>query len=53
VTHELARPVAVALIRRGNEVLLFEVPDPIKGVTGWRSPNSALARRYIRTVCWS
>jgi ADP-ribose pyrophosphatase YjhB (NUDIX family) len=36
VSRELARPVAVALIRRGNEILVFAVPDEVKHVVGWR-----------------
>ena len=34
--------MAVALIRRGNDVLVFEVPDPIKGVVGWRPPGGTI-----------
>jgi ADP-ribose pyrophosphatase YjhB (NUDIX family) len=42
VTGRLARPVAVALIRRGDEILVFEVPDPVKGVIGWRPPGGTI-----------
>jgi len=42
VTRGLARPVAVALIRRGDEILVFEVPDPVKGVNGWRPPGGTI-----------
>ena len=40
--RDLARPVAVALIRRSDEILVFEVPDPVKGVTGWRLPGGTI-----------
>jgi ADP-ribose pyrophosphatase YjhB (NUDIX family) len=42
VTRELARPVAVALLRRGDEVLVFDVPDAVKGVVGWRLPGGTI-----------
>jgi hypothetical protein len=42
VTRGLARPVALALIRRSEEILVFEVPDPVKGVTGWRLPGGTI-----------
>ena len=42
MTRELARPVAVALIRRGNHVLVSEVPDMVKGVVGWRPPGGTI-----------
>jgi ADP-ribose pyrophosphatase YjhB (NUDIX family) len=42
VSHELARPVAVALIRRGDDVLVFDVPDAVKGVVGWRLPGGTI-----------
>jgi len=42
VTRGLARPVAVALIRRSDEILVFEVPDPVKHVTGWRLPGGTI-----------
>lgn len=38
----LARPVAVALIRRGDDVLVFDVPDAVKGVVGWRPPGGTI-----------
>ena len=38
----LARPVAVALIRRGDDVLVFDVPDAVKGVVGWRLPGGTI-----------
>jgi ADP-ribose pyrophosphatase YjhB (NUDIX family) len=34
--------VAIALIRRGDEVLVFEVPDAVKGVVGWRPPGGTI-----------
>jgi ADP-ribose pyrophosphatase YjhB (NUDIX family) len=42
VTRDLARPVAVALIRRSDDLLVFEVPDPVKHVTGWRLPGGTI-----------
>ena len=42
MTRELARPVAVALLRRGDEVLVFDVPDAVKGVVGWRLPGGTI-----------
>jgi len=36
VERRLARPIALALIRRADAVLVFEVPDPVKGVVGYR-----------------
>lgn len=42
MTGRLARPVAVALLRRGDEILVFDVPDPVKGVTGWRLPGGTI-----------
>lgn len=45
MSREFARPVAVALIRRGDEVLVFEVPDRVKGVVGWRPPGGTIEFR--------
>jgi ADP-ribose pyrophosphatase YjhB (NUDIX family) len=42
VSRGLARPVAVALIRRGDDVLVFDVPDAVKGVVGWRLPGGTI-----------
>ena len=42
MSHGLARPVAVALIRRGDDVLVFDVPDAVKGVVGWRLPGGTI-----------
>jgi ADP-ribose pyrophosphatase YjhB (NUDIX family) len=42
VNRGLARPVAIALIRRGDDVLVFEVPDTVKGVVGWRPPGGTI-----------
>lgn len=42
MSRELARPVAVALIRRGDDVLVFDVPDKVKGVVGWRLPGGTI-----------
>ena len=42
MSRGLARPVAVALIRRGDDVLVFDVPDAVKGVVGWRLPGGTI-----------
>ncbi len=42
MTHKLARPVAVALLRRGDAVLVFDVPDAVKEVVGWRLPGGTI-----------
>ena len=33
---ERVRAVALAILRRGNAILVFEVPDPVKNLTGFR-----------------
>ena len=38
----LARPVAVALIRRGDDILVFDVPDEVKHAVGWRPPGGTI-----------
>jgi len=42
VSRQLARPVALALITRGDEILVFEVPDALKHVVGWRLPGGTI-----------
>jgi ADP-ribose pyrophosphatase YjhB (NUDIX family) len=42
VTRELARPVAVALLRRAEELLVAAVPDSVEGVVGWRPPGGTI-----------
>lgn len=42
MSRELARPVAVALFTRGDAVLVFDVPDAVKGVVGWRPPGGTI-----------
>lgn len=42
MSGQFARPVAVALIRRGDVILVFEVPDAVKGVVGWRPPGGTI-----------
>lgn len=42
MSREFARPVAIAVIRRSDEVLVFEVPDKVKGVVGWRPPGGTI-----------
>ncbi len=36
------RPIAIGLIRRGDEVLVAAVPDEEKGITGWRGPGGGI-----------
>ena len=36
------RPIAVGVVRRGDDLLLFAVPDHVKGVTGWRPPGGGI-----------
>lgn len=36
------RAVAIAIIRRDDEILVFPVPDEVKGVTGWRAPGGGI-----------
>lgn len=42
MSRDLARPVAVALIRRGDDLLVSDVPDTVKGVVGWRPPGGTI-----------
>lgn len=42
MSRALARPVAVALIRRGNDILVFDVPDDVRHVVGWRPPGGTI-----------
>ena len=42
MSGQLARPVAIALIRRGDEILVFDVPDAVKDVVGWRPPGGTI-----------
>ncbi len=39
-----AREIAVAILRRGDEILVSDVPDPVKGLTGWRPPGGGVER---------
>ena len=39
---QLARPLAVAVIRDGDRILVFPVPDTIKNVTGHRPPGGTI-----------
>lgn len=38
----LARPIAVAVIRKADRILVFAVPDPVKDVTGYRPPGGTI-----------
>jgi ADP-ribose pyrophosphatase YjhB (NUDIX family) len=42
VRPQFARPVAIAIIRRGDEILVVEVPDAVKDVVGWRPPGGTI-----------
>ena len=42
MSGQLARPVAIAIIRREDEILVVEVPDAVKGVVGWRPPGGTI-----------
>ena len=37
-----ARPVALAIIRNRDRILVFAVPDPVKNVTGYRPPGGTI-----------
>ena len=34
--------MAIALVMRDQEILVVDVPDPHKGVTGWRPPGGTI-----------
>lgn len=36
------RPLALALLRRRDDLLVFEVPDPVRNVTGYRPPGGSI-----------
>jgi ADP-ribose pyrophosphatase YjhB (NUDIX family) len=36
------RAIAIGIIRRRDEILVFAVPDEVKGVTGWRAPGGGI-----------
>ena len=40
--RSLARPLAVAILQRRDEILVFPVPDPVKNVTGYRPPGGTI-----------
>ena len=42
MSGQLARPVAIAVIRRGDEILVFDVPDAVQDVVGWRPPGGTI-----------
>jgi 8-oxo-dGTP pyrophosphatase MutT (NUDIX family) len=42
MSRGLDRAIAIAVIRRGDEILVSEVPDPVKNVTGWRPPGGGI-----------
>jgi ADP-ribose pyrophosphatase YjhB (NUDIX family) len=42
MSRDHARPIAVALIRRADDVLVSVVPDNVKHVEGWRPPGGTI-----------
>jgi len=40
--RELARPVAIAILRRDDHILVTAVPDHVKNVTGYRAPGGTI-----------
>ena len=42
MSRDLDRAIALAVVRRHEEILVFEVPDAVKGVTGWRPPGGGI-----------
>jgi 8-oxo-dGTP pyrophosphatase MutT (NUDIX family) len=42
VSRDLDRAIAIAVLRRGDKILVSEVPDPMKNVTGWRPPGGGI-----------
>ena len=42
MSRDLDRAIAIAVLRRGDAILVSEVPDPTKNVTGWRPPGGGI-----------
>ncbi len=42
MSRDLDRAIAIAVLRRGDEILVSEVPDPAKRITGWRPPGGGI-----------
>ena len=42
MSRQLDRAIAIAVLRRGDEILVSEVPDPTKNITGWRAPGGGI-----------
>ncbi len=40
--RQLARPIALAIIRERDRILVFRVPDDVKGITGFRPPGGTI-----------
>jgi len=40
--RDLARPIALAIIRKGEGILVSPVRDPVKGLTGFRPPGGTI-----------
>lgn len=39
---QLARPIALAILRERDRILVFSVPDDGKGITGFRPPGGTI-----------
>lgn len=42
MTRGFARPIAVAILRRADAILVFPVPDSVKDIVGWRPPGGTI-----------
>jgi len=42
MSRDLDRAIAIAVLRRGGEILVSEVPDPMKNISGWRPPGGGI-----------
>jgi len=42
MSRDLDRAIAIAVLRRGGEILVSEVPDQMKDITGWRPPGGGI-----------
>lgn len=40
--RQLARPIALAIIRERDRILVFPVPDDVRGITGFRPPGGTI-----------
>ena len=42
MSRQLARPIAIALLRNDDRILVSAVPDEVRGMTGWRPPGGTI-----------